>query len=150
MKLIKKIFQRFPTLLQFIKFAIIGVLNTAIDFGILNLLMWGFGMYKGSWILLFNTISFSIAATNSYFINKYWTFGELSKIRAGQFAKFFIISFGGAVINSGIVFSITTFIPPVFGLSEELWANFAKVIATAIAWIWNFTMYKFVVFKKAS
>jgi putative flippase GtrA len=147
-KFVKKIFQKFPTLFQFIKFAIVGVLNTAIDFGILNLLMWAFGIYKGSWILLFNTISFSCAVTNSYFLNKYWTFGELSRIRAGQFVKFFIISVGGALINSGIVFGITTFIPPAFGLGKELWANLAKVVATACSWIWNFTMYKFVVFKK--
>ena len=148
MTFIKKIFQKFPTLFQFIKFAAVGVLNTAIDFGILNLLMWGFGIYKGSWIFLFNVISFSAAAANSYFINKYWTFGELSKIRAGQFVKFFIISVVGALINSGIVFAITTFIPPAFGLGEGLWANLAKLVATAVAWIWNFTMYKFVVFKK--
>lgn len=148
MKFIKKIFQKSPTFFQFIKFATVGVLNTAIDFGILNLLMWGSGIYKGSWIFLFNTLSFSVAAANSYFFNKYWTFGELSKIRAGQFAKFFIISVGGALINSGIVFAVTTFIPPAFGLGEELWANLAKIIATAIAWIWNFTMYKYIVFKK--
>lgn len=148
MNFIRKIFQKFPTLLQFIKFATIGVLNTVIDFGILNILMWVTRIYKGPWIFLFNTISFSCAATNSYFFNKYWTFGELSKIRAGQFAKFFLISVGGALINSGIVFSVTTFIPPAFGLGKALWANLAKVIATAIAWTWNFFMYKFVVFKK--
>ena len=148
MTFVKKIFQRFPTLLQFIKFAIIGVLNTAIDFGIFNLLMWGFDIYKGSWMFLFNVISFSAAASNSYFFNKYWTFGELSKIKASQFFKFFIVSVGGALINSAIVFGVTTFISPQFGLGKELWANLAKLIATLVAWVWNFTMYKFVVFKK--
>lgn len=59
---------------QFFKFLITGANNTGLDFLILNLLMFSFNTYKGWPIILFNIISFSLAVTNSYLINRFWTF----------------------------------------------------------------------------
>jgi putative flippase GtrA len=133
---------------QFGKFAVVGVLNTAIDFGVLNLLMWSFGIYQGIWVGVFVVISFTVAVINSYFWNKYWTFrDQQDQNPAKQFSAFILISIGGAIINFGIVYSMTTFVNPIFNLGPELWANGAKLLATALAWIWNFSGYKFWVFK---
>ena len=137
---------------QFERFVLIGFMNTGIDFAVLNLLMWATGIYKGKWILLLNAGSFSIAVINSYFWNKRWTFKAREADEAGEVAKEFSQFIGvtliGLAINSGIVFSITTFISPLFGLSIGLWANLAKAAATGISLIWNFIGYKFFVFKK--
>jgi len=54
----------------------------------------------------------------------------------------------GLAINSGIVYAITTFVPPTFVDSQKLWANLAKVLATGISLVWNFTGYRLIVFKK--
>jgi len=137
---------------QFSKFIVIGLMNTAIDFAILNLLMWSTGIYGGRWIILLNVISFTIAVINSYFWNKFWTFrakeaDEPAEV-AKEFSQFIMVTLIGLVINSSIVFGITTFIPPFFGLSKEVWANLAKVVATGFSLIWNFVGYKFIVFKK--
>ena len=137
---------------QISKFVVVGFVNTAIDFGVLNLLMWFTGIYSGKWIFLLNVIAFSAAVINSYFWNKYWTFragetreaAEVSK----EFSQFVIVSLIGVAINSSIVFGIATYIPPVFGLGKELWANIAKAAATGISLAWNFIGYKFIVFKK--
>ena len=136
---------------QFGKFVVIGFMNTAIDFAILNLLMWWIGIYKGSWIILLNAISFSIAVINSYLWNKYWTFRAKEADEAGEIAKefsqFIAVTLVGLAINTSVVFGITTFVQPVFGLSPEIWANLAKVAATGFSLIWNFIGYKFIVFK---
>jgi putative flippase GtrA len=136
---------------QFIKFCIVGVINTGIDFAVLNLLMWIFGIYKGNWIILLNAISFTAAVANSYLFNKFWTFGEKTT-GAGyltkQFTQFMFVSIIGITINTAIVFTTTTYISPLFGLSTALWANFAKALATGVSMIWNFIGYKFLVFKK--
>ena len=137
---------------QFSKFVVIGFMNTAIDFAVLNLLMWQTGIYKGQWIILLNAIAFAVAVINSYFWNKLWTFrakeadepGEIAK----EFSQFIMVTLVGVAINSSIVFGVTTFIPPFFGLSPELWANLAKAAATGFSLIWNFIGYKFIVFKK--
>ena len=124
-------------------------MNTAIDFAILNLLMWKTGIYQGKWIILLNIISFSIAVSNSYLWNKYWTFKAKGPAAAPlQISRFLIVTLIGVGINSGIVFGLTSFISPFFGLSKELWANLAKAAATGISLIWNFLGYKFVVFKR--
>lgn len=137
---------------QFSKFVLIGFLNTAIDFTILNLLMWLTGIYKGRWIFLLNVISFSVAVVNSYLWNKFWVFkakeADQAKEIVSEFSQFIVIAVIGMIINSLIVFSITTFIPPVFGLNPQVWANLAKALATGVSLLWNFTGYKLIVFKK--
>jgi len=136
-------------LIQIVKFGLIGVVNTALDFAVLNLLMWIFKIYSGPWIIVFNVTAFSLAVINSYLLNRFWTF----KIKSRQdvpeeFVKFISISLVGVFINSGIVYGITGFIEPVFNLTPELWANVAKILATGIAMVWNFIGYKFWAFKK--
>lgn len=137
---------------QLSKFIVIGFMNTAIDFAVLNLLMWWTAIYSGRWIILLNIISFSVAVINSYIWNKFWTFRAKEADEAGEVAKefsqFAAVTLVGLAINTSVVFTITTFISPLFGLSPEIWANLAKVAATGFSLIWNFIGYKFIVFKK--
>ena len=123
-------------------------MNTAIDFAILNSLMWWTGIYSGASIILLNIVSFSIAVFNSYFWNKYWTFKDLDKVEAKEFSQFILVTLIGLAINSSIVYGITTLVSPMFGISPELWANLAKVAATGFSLIWNFIGYKFIVFNR--
>ena len=140
--------QKLNTIIQILKFGIVGMSNTIVDFAILNLLIWTFKIYSGSWIILFNIISFTLAVINSYVWNKYWTFKAKEKKDAAQeFSKFLFVSVIGAVINSGIVYGVSTFIDPLFDLSSGLWANIAKILATGFALVWNFVGYKFWAFK---
>ena len=135
--------------MQFGKFFIVGILNTGLDFAVLNFLMWMTQAYKGPSIVIFGTISFCVAVTNSYFLNKYWTFSDKGKEQAPQqFIKFLSVSIVGLVLNNSIIYAITTLVNPVFGLTPVLWANFAKVVATAVVLAWNFAGYKLFVFKK--
>src|SRR3989344_6814534 len=66
--------KKIPLLWQFSKFALVGVLNTAIDFGILNLLIFVTGIASGLAIIPLNAVSFSTAIVNSSFWNKKWVF----------------------------------------------------------------------------
>ncbi|MFA4999486.1 MAG: GtrA family protein [Parcubacteria group bacterium] len=135
-------------LVQFGKFAVVGLLNTAIDFGVLNLLIFVTGVREGITIFFLNGISFAIATANSYLWNKYWTFRDRESVRVFQIGQFLVISAIGAVLNSGIVYLISTFVSPLFNLSPAVWVNMAKILATGVSFIWNFAGYKFVVFKK--
>lgn len=144
---------------QFSKFFIVGLTNTGIDFLVLNFLMWITQTYKGTSIVIFGTISFSVAVINSYLLNKYWTFsasvgpaGGAHKGNAAgamsEFAKFLTVSVTGLALNISIIYFITTMVNPAFGLIPVLWANFAKVVATGAVLVWNFAGYKLFVFKK--
>jgi len=194
---------------QFIKFLIAGANNTSIDFLILNILMIVSNIYSGSLVILFNCISFSIAVTNSYLVNRFWAFNqvEVKKIRnvqfflipiillillnlkflknniflifliilffaivifvdsyivknylnknelsksSTEFGKFVFLTLIGMIINSGILYILTSFVNPFFGLSVVLWANFSKAIATIISLFWNFFSYRTFIFKRSS
>jgi len=135
---------------QISKFVIVGVINTGIDFAVLNALLFSTKIYSGRWLILFNSISFSAAVINSYFLNKYWTFKSqnVEDSKAKQFSQFLIISSIGISINDAIVYGLATFTSPLFGFSAQMWTNVAKLFATAASMVWNFIGYKFIVFKK--
>lgn len=137
--------KRLAILWQFSKFAEVGVLNTAIDFGILNLMIAVTGITSGPGIIPLNALALSCAVVNSYFWNRRWVFGSAKQ---GNFVVFFIVTIIGIAINSGIVFLVTTFVPKIWAIDNTLWANFAKVMATGISLFWNFAGYRLLVFKK--
>jgi len=140
--------KKIPVILQLIKFAMVGFANTAVDFGILNLLMATSGIYSGKNIFFLNSVSFIVAVIHSFFWNKFWTFKVKKTEATKEFLQFLIVSIVGLLINSAIVYMITTWMKPMFGMSEVSWANAGKLTATVISLIWNFIGYKFIVFKK--
>lgn len=136
--------KKLPILWQIAKFAQVGVANTAIDFGILNTLISVTGITSGVGIIAINAASFTGALVNSYFWNRTWVFKSGTK---SNFLTFAIITLLGLSVNSGVVYVITTFIPPILVQSDTLWANIAKAFATGISMVWNFLGYKIIVFK---
>jgi len=147
--MLKKIFDRFPIAKQIFRFFVVGVINTGIDFLILNIEMFLTKITSGPGMIVQNAISFGLATINSYYLNKYWTFDYKDKKKEGvKFAQFLIVSLIGISINTAIVYLFTTLVSPMFGMGNQLWANIGKILATGISLVWNFLGYKFIVFKK--
>ena len=130
---------------QFSKFAAVGFLNTAISFGVLNILVYLTGITKGPETLFMDAVAFSTAVINSYWWNRRWTF---QGAKQGDFIVFVAVTLIGLSISASIVFVISTFVEPRFGLTGKQWINVAKVAATAISLFWNFTGYKLIVFRR--
>jgi len=128
---------------QIIKFSITGLLNTIIDFSILNFLI---GVL--SWTVLpANTVSFSVAVINSYFLNKYWTFRDKQPVHIRQFSIFLVVSLVGLGLSNILVYlGLEVFKVYTFGLSFVWHYNIAKAISALIVLVWNFLASKFWVF----
>jgi putative flippase GtrA len=137
-----------PLAAQFLRFAVVGVLNTGIDFAILNILSYLTNITEGARIIPLKGIAFLAANINSYLINKHWTFKDKSDGQgAKQFSVYLTVSIIGALINIGAVYLITTYMQPAFGMSDKLWLNVANLAATGLSLIWNFIGYKLIVFR---
>lgn len=142
--------RKIPALFQLAKFVLVGALNTFVYLGVLNFLMAVFGISREDWSYpVFIVPSFCFSVVNSYFWNKFWTYGKKDTgIKGVEFGKFFLITTIGFFLNLIIASFVFKVIGPQFGLSLKIWANIGAIIATICVFMWNFLGYKFIVFKK--
>lgn len=140
---------RVPILWQFAKFGLVGVGNTAINFGIVNVLVLITGVNKGWPVYFFAALAFAGALMNSYIWNSHWSFKEHSAPQrtTKEFIEFFLVTFIGLQINSIIVYAITTHVAPIGNISPQRWVNVANVIATLAVMFWDFGGFKYIVFR---
>jgi len=140
--------RRFLIVFQLAKFSLIGTAAALVDLGILNILMFAFGITAGIWFSLFKIISFVIAFFSKYMGNKLWAFNKNGTMGAGkELSKFFAVTLISLLVNVMIASLIVSF-NPLFGLSDKIWANMAAIIAALTTALWNFSAYKYLVFKK--
>ncbi len=134
------------TVIQFGKFLAVGTLNTAIDFGTLNLLSWLTGIYGGVQLTPINALGALFALTNSYLLNKHWTF-KAPAHPGRRVGHFVLVSLIGVGLNTALVVALTHFMTCPAGLTPQLWENLAKVLANGGTLLWDFLGYKFLVFR---
>ena len=125
---------------QFTRFVITGSMNAMIDFTVYL----GLTRFFDFWhyhLALATGVAFIVANTNSYFMNKYWTFTSRTKRNITEYGKFITVSMIGFTIN------ILTF----YFLVAQLGVHdlVAKVVVVGIVLMWNFTVNKFWTFSHA-
>jgi len=141
---------RVPSLFEFSKFAVVGVLNSGVDFGILNLLMLITGLSSGAAFLAFKSISVTLGVINSYLWNKYWTFNTSNSAADArrEFMAFMVVTLIAVGVNVAGADVIVNVIGPPVGFSTKLWANIGAISGAGLTLFTNFFGYKFFVFKK--
>lgn len=117
-------------LAQIMKFGVVGVIATVIDFGIMNLLHYGLGLN----ILIANTSGFIISLIFNYLASMKYVFAHKEGMSRREFIIFVVLSVIGLVLNDGIVLAFNA------GLGLE--ANIAKICATALVMVYNFVTRK--------
>jgi len=141
---------RAPSLFEFSKFAVVGVLNSGVDFGILNFLMLMTGVSSGGGFLGFKSISVTLGVINSYLWNKYWTFNAAQSTEARrEFLAFMAVTAVAVGLNIAGADVIVNVIGAPHGFSTKLWANIGAISGAGLTLFANFFGYKFFVFKKA-
>lgn len=108
-----------------VKFALVGVLNTAIDFVVFVALLYGLG-----WpLLLANTLGYLAGLANSYWLNSRWTFRDparpASPARAARYAGLNLV---GLLLANVTIWLLALVMAP--------WL--AKCGAIGVTFVWNY------------
>lgn len=141
------------TLWQMVKFAIVGVLNTLVDFAVfqaLNLLL--------GWVYVAQVIGYTCGIINSYLWNSNWTFREQRTRSLREIVLFVLVN----LVSLGVSLGVIWLCREVFGMTNE-WASgwmpaslsgfikgdtIDKLIATCFAIVVNYVGNRLFVFTK--
>jgi len=140
---------------QRVRFIIAGMLNTGLDFVLLNCLI----LLAGFPTLAANIVSVTVGITISYFLNHFFVFRYQRPVSVKRFLEFFAVTgFSSLLLQSGVIWLFEVMFDTTFGRSllfvgttaekEFIAINVAKATAVLLGLVWNFTMYKLVVFKQ--
>jgi len=123
--------------LKAISFAVVGLVNSAIDFAIFSFAYY----YLGLPIIVANTVAWIVAVTGSYVMNSTITFAAESgrKLGFSQYIGFAVSQFAGFLANTATVWCLVEL------LHIPAWA--AKVAAIAVSFGVNFSLSHFLVFR---
>ena len=122
--------------LKAMSFALVGVVNSAVDFGVFAIAYSYFGLP----IILANVLSWGVAVSGSYVMNSLTTFAHESgrELRAQAYFSFALSQVAGLVANTATVVVASYFMPVLVG----------KVLAIGVSFLVNFTLSHFIVFRK--
>jgi putative flippase GtrA len=156
MLLARVLAQKIEMIDQAAKFILVGTLNTFVDWGMLNLFLIVATVDHGPFYSVCKGISFVLAAINSYFWNKFWTFKKTietnypvkRKSNRAELFEFSLVSLIGFGLNVSVANFIVNRWGPHFHVSIKLWATVGALGGTLIGLTWNFIGYKLVVFSE--
>ena len=136
---------------RFVKFMFVGAMGAIVDFGALNLLAHVFDVP----VTIAGVISFTLAVTQNFLWNRYWTYPESRAFPAiPQYLQFFVINATALLIRVPILalvpgpvinFLESAGIPS--ATAEVLGNNFALALAVGIAMFWNFFVNRFITYR---
>lgn len=119
-----------------LRYCVVGGSGTILDLGLLYALV----EYARFDVILASIISFAAATGNNFYWNKRWTFGDRSPRVIKQYTKFAIVSLLGLGLNTLLLATLVHLL--------GVWYIGAKLCATLVILVWNFTMNKFWTFRE--
>ena len=140
------------TLWQIVKFAIVGVLNTLVDFAVFQTLNLTLG-----WVYAAQVLGYTAGVINSYLWNSNWTFREQRTRSFREIALFLLVNVASLGVSLGMIWLCRE----VFGVTNEWVAGWmpkalagfikgdtvSKLLATVVAIAVNYVGNRLFVFK---
>ena len=136
---------------RFIRFGIVGLIGSLIDFGFLNLFTL---VFKLPYVLS-SVFSFSLAVINNYILNRFWTFPNSRKDPVlNQLVQFGLVSLVGLLIRTPLLAWLEKVLIP---LAEKWVPNFLTptiighnvglAIGIGVVMLWNYFANRFWTFR---
>jgi putative flippase GtrA len=117
-------------MVQFIKFAVVGLLNSAIQYSVFLLLF----SLIGTQYLLASVIGYVAGMTNSYVLNRRWTFGSRNQQLLTELSRFVAVNLISLGANLGLLFLLVS-----TGVMVPQWAQVLAITGSTLV---NFVLNK--------
>lgn len=110
------------------RFILVGIINTAIDFALFNLLFYELGFA----LLLANLLAWLAAFSVGFLLNRNWTFAQVAgdSDAKGQFLRYLLTAGSALALASASIWFAALVMP----------AWVAKIVAIGITFVWSFTL----------
>ena len=132
-----------PLLVKILRFSFVGILNTIVDIAALNILLWIFPTNDIWQILAFNSVACIVAACNSFFLNKYWTFKYRGSVTVELVLRFAAVSFASMLGNDIILWTFIQLLPSTItgaGLGATLLKVAVGAMMMALSFVGQLTL----------
>lgn len=159
----KKQFDAPKSFIQLVKFALVGVLNTLVDFLVYTLLVLIFGVSENNAFMvgLFTLIAYACGVLNSFILNTRWTFRQEYKRTVKEIIMFIVVNIVSWGLSYLLVWlfskhvfagsAITEWVCSLIGFTtpekvSKIVSILSKLLATPFVIIVNFLGNKLLVF----
>jgi putative flippase GtrA len=129
--------------IRFYKFAGVGAIGAAIDFGFFNIFIKAFGIPA----IISSALSFILAVISNFIFNRYWTYPDSrSKPLARQAIQFLMISLVGmgirlilfALLEVPLINMASTYLQNVPLSAKDIGHNVTLAFAIGVVMMWNY------------
>ena len=117
------------------RFALVGISGLLVDFSVTWMMKEA--LYVDAYLA--NASGFVLAASGNFYLNKKWTFHDSDTRVFKQYLCFFLIALFGLLLNSALLYLFYGH----WGIS----CYFAKLMAVALVFFWNFLANSLITFK---
>ncbi len=135
------------TFVQFVQYCIVGGLNTLVDVGMLNILLWRFPTHNVEALASYSAIAYSCGAISSFFLNKYWTFRHTHKPTRGELLRYVITIVVEVLYSSALIWLAGRVLQP-FISNITLWGNASKLVAVVCGAVLSYLLMRFWTFAR--
>lgn len=118
------------------KFALVGVLNTAVDFAVFSLLYYVTGIP----LLAAQTTAFTAGVLNSYALNRKWTFSSSNRGNALEIMRFGAVNGFSFIVATGVLLALRDY--------GAWYAWLAKLVSVGVSMVLNYTGSRLWVFRQ--
>lgn len=136
---------------RFVKFGIVGLIGSVIDFGVFNLLTIAFNVTS----IASSTVSFALAVINNFILNRFWTYPETRQSSIYKpLVQFAIVSCLGLAIRIPLFAWLEKMLIPLAAKTIPnvltptiVGHNIALALVIGVVMLWNFFANRFWTFK---
>ena len=118
---------------RLVKFNIVGIMNTSIDFIVFYILT----TFVSFSVVPAQILAYSMGVINSYFMNRFWTFNVKGEHNKKQFLLFILVNLVALSLSTILIYLLAKVIEQVM---------IAKVMVTLIVMVINYLGQKYIIF----